>query len=262
MVDSKILCDIALSAGREILNIYSSFDYEVQLKSDHSPVTLADLTSNNSIEEQLKKEYSDIPIISEENLIYSWEQRQSWDKCFIVDPLDGTKEFIKKNGEFTVNIAYIENGLPVEGIIYAPVTDRLYYSYKGKAFKRVEGVESKLPLAKSSDEFIVVESRSHKNKQTTDYFKLLKKKYPNLKLTTIGSSLKFCLIAEGSAAIYPRLGKIMEWDVAAAHALIKACGGDIVDFHTKESLTYNKEDLYCPWFIASLLNADDVFGSE
>lgn len=236
---------IAKEAGRAILEVYKK-DFDVNYKQDNSPLTEADLKANEIICTNLKKLYPDIPIISEENKNIPYEERKGWRYFWLIDPLDGTKEFVRKNGEFTVNIALIEKDTPVLGVVYAPVLDTIYYAKKAKgAYKN----DQKLPLLQEHKTYKIVMSKSHLNEETKEFVDSLKTDKPK-EAVSIGSSLKLCLIAEGSADIYPRLGKTMEWDTAAAHAIALQSGKKVVRFDDKKPLVYNKESLLNPWFIA------------
>ena len=260
--------NIALQAGREIMRIYQ-MDFSVQYKSDNSPLTDADMRSNAIIIDGLRKLDKQYPILSEEAKFAAYAERKNWKNFWLVDPIDGTKEVIKKNGEFTVNIALIEEKLPVLGVVYAPALDTLYYGMKGfGAFRKTGGRLEKLPTEKNdpltSKTIKVAVSRSHMNKETSDFIDRLSRNYPDCRIETIskGSSLKLCMVAEGSADIYPRIAPTMEWDTAAAHGVVKASGKGTykldsftVDediFHKEisaESLIYNKADLLNPFFI-------------
>ena len=244
-IDIQDINKIAKEAGRAILEVYKK-DFDVNYKQDNSPLTEADLKANEIICTNLKKLYPDIPIISEENKNIPYEERKGWRYFWLIDPLDGTKEFVRKNGEFTVNIALIEKDTPVLGVVYAPVLDTIYYAKKAKgAYKN----DQKLPLLQEHKTYKIVMSKSHLNEETKEFVDSLKTDKPK-EAVSIGSSLKLCLIAEGSADIYPRLGKTMEWDTAAAHAIILQSGKKVVRFDDKKPLVYNKESLLNPWFIA------------
>ncbi|MFD2727394.1 3'(2'),5'-bisphosphate nucleotidase CysQ [Hyunsoonleella rubra] len=249
----------AIGAGAEIMDTYHT-DVDVYLKSDNSPLTIADQKANQFIDGVLKS--TGLPIISEENKQDAFEVRQTWDTCWIVDPLDGTKEFIKRNGEFTVNIALIQHGKPVLGVIYVPVAKILYYAIvsEGKAFKCIlkqhmfakELFENSTEIlrAKNSDpEIKVVGSRSHQNEATLNYISALESKGHKIQLVSKGSSLKFCIVAEGLASIYPRFAPTMEWDTAAGHAICNAVGVSVSQVDSQEELQYNKADLLNPYFI-------------
>ncbi|MEJ2637475.1 MAG: 3'(2'),5'-bisphosphate nucleotidase CysQ [Calditrichia bacterium] len=245
MID--ILIDIAREAGRRILAIYESGNFGIEIKTDQSPLTLADKASNEYIVEQLKAYFPQIPVLSEETKMVPFDTRKSWDRFWLVDPLDGTKEFIKRNGEFTVNIALIENNLPKLGVIYSPVPDILYYNlYDGPAYKADSSGPAKPIRVKNGDSgrLIAVQSRSHSSEKEQDLYR----KLDIHSSTSIGSSLKLCLIAEGRADIYYRSGPTMEWDTAAGHAILTAAGGAIYN----NSLSYNKPELLNGEFIATV----------
>lgn len=258
-LDIAILASI--EAGEKIMEIYNS-DFSYELKSDQSPLTIADRRSNDVINKYLLK--TDIPILSEENDHIEYDQRKDWDKCWIVDPLDGTKEFIKRNDEFTVNIALIQDGKPVLGVIYVPVKKKLYFAdaKKKKAYSMIVDKEKGISIdkihsnailiqreAKANKEIKVVGSRSHMNSKTEAYINLLKKEGKEIEVISKGSSLKFCLVAEGIADIYPRFAPTMEWDTAAAHAICNSCGISVTSKESNNELIYNKENLLNPEFI-------------
>jgi 3'(2'), 5'-bisphosphate nucleotidase len=250
--------DIAYKAGDIIMSIYSK-DFDVEYKDDSSPLTIADIKSNEIICENLKQLYPQIPILSEENKEIKFQDRKDWKYYWCIDPIDGTKEFVSKNGEFTVNIALIENNIPVLGVVYAPVIDKMYSAKKGKgAFLN----KKQLPLD-SSAFFSVVASRSHSGGITGEFIESLKVKYKDLTLKSMGSSLKICMIAENIANIYPRIAPTMEWDTAAAHAIILEVGKNIYQYDENiqpldylnedksvlNQLEYNKENLLNPSFV-------------
>ena len=232
--------DLAKRAGSEILKIYNQ-DFGVSFKGDNSPLTQADLIANKIICEALEKKYPNIPIISEENEKVDYEIRKNWDCFWCIDPLDGTKEFVKRNGEFTVNIALLHKNIPVLGVVYAPVLDELYSAKKGEgAYKN----HIKLPLhVKPHETKIAVTSHSH--------IKFNIKQFLGEKYDWIykGSSLKFCMVAEGSADIYPRFTPSSEWDSAAADAILRECGKFVYDFETQKPLQYNKKTFLNSSFI-------------
>jgi 3'(2'), 5'-bisphosphate nucleotidase len=238
---------IAKQAGKEILKVYSK-DFSVEYKDDNSPLTEADKKSNEIINRGLSKLYPKIPVLSEENREIDYDERKNWEYFWLVDPLDGTKEFIKKNGEFTINIALIHKNKPVLGIVYIPVKDIIYYADENGSFKqeKTKGLIKLQPKEKNHEKLVVVASRSHFNKETKDFIESLGKEY---ELINAGSSLKLCLVAEGKADIYPRLGSTMEWDTAAAHAVVNGAGKKVFVYNKYEELIYNKEDLLNPWFI-------------
>ncbi len=234
---------VAVEAGEKILEIYRSFtDFSsiTELKEDESPLTLADKASHQIIAQRLLLLYPDIPLLSEEGKHTHYEIRKNWELFWLVDPLDGTKEFIKRNGEFTVNIALIQNNIPVIGVIYAPVTEELFFgwqhkgAYKQKPGQRVVSIE----VSRKKEQLIAVGSRSHADAAEKDVLQ----PYNVSSTISIGSSLKFCLIAEGKADIYYRHGPTMEWDTAAGQALVQAAGGKVTDAHGN-IFTYNKSTL-------------------
>ena len=242
----EMAIEAAISGGEEIMKIYDQ-DFEVFTKEDNTPLTIADKNANEVIENKLKK--TEIPSWSEEGKHADYEERKNWEQLWIVDPLDGTKEFVKRNGEFTVNIALVENGIPIMGVIYVPVKKWLYYSSSLGAFKKVNGKVDQLPITLKSDKMIVVGSRSHLSKETADYFELLKIKHGDIEIISMGSSLKICLVAEGKADIYPRFAPTMEWDTAAGHAIINSAGKNIIDYNTNKEMAYNRKNLRNNWFI-------------
>ncbi len=238
----------AIEAGKEILKIYQSGDFSIEAKSDNSPLTIADKNAHQVIVSYLNE--TNIPVLSEEGRNVPFEERSKWDYFWMVDPLDGTKEFIKRNGEFTVNIALINNGEAVLGVIYLPVLEELFWGVKDKgAFQEKEGVISSLNTTKKSLEesgIRVVASRSHMSDETRKYIDQL----DCVDIVSKGSSLKFMLIASGEADIYPRFAPTMEWDTAAAHAIVTEAGGQVVLEDGVTPLSYNKENLLNPSFIA------------
>ena len=250
----------SLNAGKEILEVYNSHDFEIQIKSDNSPLTIADQRAHQAIVSVLDN--LGIPVLSEEGEHLAYDIRKNWDYCWIVDPLDGTKEFIKRNDEFTVNVALIENKIPVTGVIYVPVYKQLYFSDKELGAYRVDNIvdwsgdleqlleqSKKLPLSQNRNSIRVVGSRSHMNQETKDFIAKLQKDNDEVELISKGSSLKLCMIAEGEAEVYPRYAPTMEWDIAAGHALVSASGGQVLHLNSNEEISYNKADLLNPWFI-------------
>ena len=249
----------ALEAGKEILKIYQSEDFEINLKSDDSPLTKADLVSHEVIESYLKT--TNIPILSEEGKDILYDERKEWNHLWIVDPIDGTKEFIKRNGEFTVNIALIENKKPVLGVIFVPAKGELYFSTIDMgAFKATVNLDlfdvvtliekaSKIPFKRDNKTFTIVASRSHMSPETEDYVQQMKDKYGQVNLISKGSSLKLCMVAEGQADCYPRFAPTMEWDTAAGQALCEHAGFKVIDWNTKENMLYNKKELLNNWFL-------------
>ncbi|MCF6093260.1 3'(2'),5'-bisphosphate nucleotidase CysQ [Microaerobacter geothermalis] len=251
-IDIQKVIEIAKEAGQEILKIYHT-DFSVQKKEDDSPLTAADQASHQVISKELSALYPDIPILSEEGKDILYKERINWKRFWLVDPLDGTKEFINRNGEFTVNIALIENGYPVLGVIYVPEFDILYYGTQQDGALKINqnGDVEKLKVKQvESDSFTIVESRSHPSKELEEWMKEIKKKYGNIERVKRGSSLKFCAVAEGLADLYPRLGPTMEWDTAAGQAIVEAAGGCVVTLEGKR-LSYNKESLKNGGFLVS-----------
>ena len=217
VVDIEQIIAVAVEAGEAIMKVYSR-EFTVEMKEDKSPLTEADREAHHIIAEALAKLTPEIPVLSEEGRAMAYEERKGWETLWVVDPLDGTKEFIKKNGEFTVNIALVERGVPVLGVVYAPALERCYFADGNGAFRREKGNTVRLPAEGTERPFTVVASRSHRSPETDELIEGLKGEHPELELTSIGSSLKLCLVAEGSADVYPRLAPTMEWDTAAARA--------------------------------------------
>lgn len=252
----------SLQAGAEILSIYTT-TFTVLTKEDHSPLTQADKNANTVINALLAP--TNIPIISEENTQTNFTTRKTWERCWMVDPLDGTKEFVKKNGAFTVNIALIEKGVPVMGVIYVPVTKTIYYTYKGNAYrysllknkqilsaKILNNAQQIQPSQPHDGVYKVVVSRSHLNEKTSQYIKHMQEAGKAVEIIPVGSSVKFCYLAEGTAHLYPRFAPTMEWDTAAGQAICNAVGIQVLNPATNTPLSYNKENLYNPNFIASI----------
>ncbi|HIA35722.1 MAG TPA: 3'(2'),5'-bisphosphate nucleotidase [Flavobacteriales bacterium] len=252
----------ALEASEEILEVYGMDDFQVEVKEDKSPLTIADKRSNARIEQHLIK--TGIPILSEEGEKKSFNERKEWETLWVVDPLDGTKEFVKRNGEFTVNIALVHNNRPVLGVIYVPIKETLYFAaenygaYKlniNSGGKEVSGIESlvakatKLPSVMDKEEFVVVGSRSHMSVETHEFINKLKKSHDRIKLVSAGSALKLCMVAEGVADIYPRFAPTMEWDIASGHAIANEAGKRVVVHSSGNELEYNRENLVNPWFV-------------
>ncbi len=247
-------------AGRCILSVYGRDDFGVETKGDNSPLTKADRGAHELIVRELQA--SGLPVLSEEGRDIPYKERHAWKRFWLVDPLDGTKEFISRNGEFTVNIALVEDGRPVLGVVFVPVTDELYFGTIDKGSYYVNGFNSmpgsmmqvlegahKLPLAAADRPYRVVGSRSHMNELTVEFIGSLKNEYPDLDIVQRGSALKICMVAAGEADIYPRFGPTMEWDTAAGQAVVTAAGKSMVDAETGDELIYNKEDLKNPYFI-------------
>ncbi len=256
-IDVKKIISIAEKAGKEIMEIYSTDDFAVVDKSDNSPLTKADKASNAVIVAALKEQFPEIPIISEENKLLGYAERKNWKYFWLVDPLDGTKEFIKKNGEFTVNIALVRDGKPVLGVVGIPARNEMYYAVEGNgAFKiNADGTEIKLQVtAPKENEIALIGSRSHPSPEFDAYLKEMESKYATVHFVPAGSSLKFCLVAEGKADVYPRLGPTMEWDTAAGHALVLEAGARVKIYGDDRDLQYNKENLLNPFFIVESAN--------
>ena len=237
---------VALEAGDAIMEIYNK-DFSIEYKDDKSPLTQADLKSNEIICNKLQELYPNIPIISEENKQTEYKIRKNWEYYWCIDPIDGTKEFIKKNDEFTVNIALIHNNTPVLGVVYAPAIHEMYSAKKGEgAFLNGQ----KLPLRTNENmaqKLYVVASKSHLSQETQAFIDALDTK--EIEQVSRGSSLKLCMVASGEADIYPRLAPTMEWDTAAADAVVRETGKMTRQFEGDEPVVYNKENLLNPWFI-------------
>lgn len=242
---------LALEAGAIIMQVYGEDDFGVELKDDESPVTKADEAADAHISAGLREAFPDVALVTEEQ---SASHATQFDTFLIVDPLDGTKEFIKRRGDFTVNIAFVENGVPVRGVVYAPAKERLFYtradgqSVEEQGAKlREKGVIATMAVATPDPSALrVVASKSHRDQATDDYIG----KYQTADMKSAGSSLKFCLVATGEADLYPRLGRTMEWDTAAGHAVLTGAGGQVVRFDDHTPLVYGKDDYANPFFIA------------
>lgn len=238
----KDVVDIAIEAGKAILAIYNdpNSDFGIEIKTDDSPLTVADQASNKVIVEALKKQFPSIPILSEEEKHADFNERKDWRKFWCVDPLDGTKEFIKRNGEFTVNIALIEDGIPILGVIYVPVKDVLYYGSNEGAYKKENGVVHPIKVRVPNGKIVAVRSKSHPSEEE----EVVLKAHNVTDEMSVGSSLKFCMVAEGKADIYYRHGPTMEWDTAAGQAIVIAAGGNVYQgSSTDQVFKYNKENL-------------------
>lgn len=265
MPNTEIVSEIrrlSILAGREIMNIYEGDDFDVKLKSDDSPVTAADEAADKLIFAGLRAAFPDIAIVTEEQ---SDSHSISADRFFIVDPLDGTKEFVHRRGDFTVNIALIENGVPVLGVVYAPARQRLFYTQAdGQTVEELGVFDPEVtgeikPITVSAPDntsLTVVASKSHRDQATDDYIN----NYKVDAFQSAGSSLKFCLVAAGEADLYPRLGRTMEWDTAAGHAVLLGAGGDVIRFDDHTVLTYGKPIYENPFFIAYAPGVDLVRG--
>ncbi|QGY42252.1 3'(2'),5'-bisphosphate nucleotidase CysQ [Maribellus comscasis] len=257
----EVALKAAVKAGEKILEIYNdpNSDFSVEKKADNSPLTIADKISHTTIQHFLSD--TEFPVLSEEGRSIEYPERKDWQNFWIVDPLDGTKEFIKKNGEFTVNIALAKNGKPVLGVIYVPVSKTLYFGNIGLGaficenvsgeitFDSVLRKSEKLPKPKTTEKYFVVGSRSHMSPETEEYIDALKQKHAEIDIISKGSSLKICMVAEGIADEYPRFGPTMEWDTAAGHAIANAAGKKLWLTDLSEELAYNKENLLNPYFI-------------
>lgn len=257
----------SFEAGKEILNVYNTA-FEVEYKEDATPVTLADRKASEKIEELLKE--TGIVVLSEEGEHFIYENRKSLELLWIVDPLDGTKEFVKRNGEFTVNIALIENNKPVLGVIYSPVFHDLYFAAKGLGTFKInrhdfmaimEGVNKlpfeallkharQLPIQNYPEVYTLVASRSHLSKETYAYIEEKKLQHSEVNIVNTGSSIKMCWVAEGLANEYPRFGPTMEWDTAAGQAILENAGCELIDFTTNLPMVYNRPELKNNWFTA------------
>lgn len=261
----------ALAAGRAIMDIYENpdIDFSIELKADNSPLTIADKKSNETISSFLSE--LDIPVLSEEGKHLPFAEREEWKKLWIVDPLDGTKEFIKRNGEFTVNIALVEDGSPVVGVIYVPVQKILYWGIAGTGAGKIDNIDDtaefdsldslkgmslSLPLDEKREKYVVVASRSHMSEETIMFIDRLKGRYGDMELVSKGSSLKICLVAEGSADVYPRFAPTMEWDTAAGHAIARGAGYEMWNTDFSAPLRYNKKELINPWFVVAKTKID------
>lgn len=248
-IELELALDAAVKAGENIMEVYNSTEsINYEKKADDSPLTVADKKSHNTIIDFLKE--TNINIISEESKSIDYDERKNWEEYWLIDPLDGTKEFIKKNGEFTVNIALIKNNKPHLGVVYCPVKKILYWNdHEKKVFKR-EGEDQieltkRVPVNENEEGLRVVVSRSHMSEETSDYVN----KLTNPELISCGSSLKFLYIADNKADIYPRFGPTMEWDTAAAHSILNALDINVINLETGRELSYNKENLLNPYFI-------------
>ena len=253
-----IAAQAALKGGVEILEVYNNEETQVEVKGDDSPLTQADTRAHMAIMKLL--ESTGVPVLSEEGKHLPFEQRSSWDQLWIVDPLDGTKEFIKRNGEFTVNIALVENGAPVMGVVYVPVTGELYVGVGAYGALKLTieansiitgqdlGKGAQLPI-KVDRPFTAVGSRSHMNEETEEFLKGYREEHGEVAILSKGSSLKMCMVAEGLADVYPRFAPTMEWDTAAGQAVVEAAGFKMVEKESRTPLRYNKEDLLNPHFI-------------
>lgn len=249
--------EAAITGGIEIMRIYKNEDFKIEYKEDHSPVTIADKLSSKKITALLNK--TNIPVLSEEENIPEYAIRKKYTDLWVVDPLDGTKEFIKRNGEFCVNVGLVHQGVPVLGVIYIPVTNELFYGGKDIGAFKIENVTSfsqniqtkaiKLPNTINKDFIVVSASRSHSDPESIAFFNKLKQSAEKVKFLEVGSAIKFCRVAEGLVDYYPRFNPCMEWDTAAGHALVQGMGKDVLTTENNTPLVYNKADLYSPFFI-------------
>ena len=251
-IDIDHLIATAREAGAAILEVYAT-DFEVEHKSDTSPLTEADLRANRVITARLSERYPEIPILSEESEHDAYEQRKDWNCIWLVDPLDGTKEFVKRNGQFTVNIALIDNGRPRAGVVYAPALDLLYWGEVGRgAFKKEAGgapVALSAPAEAPRDRLVIAGSLSHPTPEMDAFLDEQRAIYKEVEFVAMGSSLKLCMVADGRADVYPRFGPTMEWDTAAAHAVVNAAGRKVLRHGSGDELRYNKPDLHNEWFL-------------
>lgn len=252
MVEISEIIAIARAAGQAILTVYNAQKDAQQLeyKSDSSPLTLADKSSHKLIAERLQKLYPDIPMLSEEGKDTAYEVRKNWQTYWLIDPLDGTKEFIKRNGEFTVNIALIKDNYPVLGVVHVPVSGLTYYAQQGGGAWLLTQEDGPQPIRAAAFEATdkqlkIVASRSHLSPETEAFIG----QFAAPELLSMGSSLKFMLVAEGRAQLYPRLAPTMEWDTAAAQIVVEEAGGKVVGFEGGGRLAYNKENLLNPFFV-------------
>lgn len=259
--DYSIAILAALEAGRAILEVYGTDNFGIEVKTDQSPLTIADRRAHDIIVDHLGE--TALPVLSEEGGHTPYPERSTWNRFWLVDPLDGTKEFINRNDEFTVNIALVEEGKAMFGVVFAPVINELYMGIPGRGAYRCRKEKNftqpldyllqfadPLPL-KDPDEkrFRVVASRSHYNEETRRFVESIDSGGREISLVNKGSSLKICMVAAGEADIYPRLGPTMEWDTAAAHAVVKASGKNVYRVDTGEELHYNKQNLLNPYFV-------------
>lgn len=259
--ETQLALQTALEAGELILECYGMEDMQTEYKSDNSPLTVADRKSNDHIVTKLAG--TGLPVLSEEGQPVPYEERKAWPAFWMVDPLDGTREFLARNGEFTLNIALIRDGHPVLGVVYAPAKEQLYFASVEEGAFLVEGARGmtgspelladaarRLPFSSNPDSFRIVASRSHMDEKTLSYLERLRQNNPDLDVLRCGSSLKFCMVASGEVHSYPRFSPTMEWDTAAGHAILNAAGKTLIDTVSQRELVYNKENLHNPGFIA------------
>ena len=261
-----LILKAAVEAGKEILKVYNRDDFNVSFKEDASPLTDADVNSHNVIMRYLKQ--TGIPVLSEEGASIQYEERKDWKRLWIVDPLDGTKEFVKRGGDFTVNIALVENNHTTMGVVFAPWLGHLYWGSEQGAFfadlgngweakddmsyeKYAVSIPEQLP-----ETFTVVASKSHLSEDTKQFVERVREKVGGIEFSSIGSSLKMCLVAAGKAHLYPRLGPTMEWDTAAGQAVVEAAGGVLIDLSTNERMRYNRKELLNNYFLVAASGVD------
>ncbi|PTL37917.1 3'(2'),5'-bisphosphate nucleotidase CysQ [Alkalicoccus saliphilus] len=269
----KKLLPICLEAGEEIMRLYNTH-VSTSFKEDDSPVTEADTKANRIIAAGLEQLDSSIPILSEEGQHIPVDERKAWSRFWLVDPLDGTKEFLKKNDEFTVNIALIEGDYPTAGIIYAPALDECWFAFEGNAYKLEQASAYQggaidtileraipLPMAETWETVRIAASRSHLSAETETFISQ-KEKFHTVDFVSRGSSLKFCLTAEGKADYYPRYAPTMEWDTAAGQAIVEAAGGRVETYAAEKRMNYNKESLINDWFLVTAKSAEEKTGKQ
>ncbi|MBM7071971.1 3'(2'),5'-bisphosphate nucleotidase CysQ [Shewanella sp. 202IG2-18] len=252
----KQVCEIAVDAGNAIMAYYQHDDVAISIKTDETPVTAADLAAHRVIVEGLNKLPFRFPVLSEESELIAWDERKDWEQYWLIDPLDGTKEFINKNGEFTVNIALIHHGKPIAGVVYAPALKRCFYGIETLgAWCDENGETVALPDSNlSPSKLTIVGSRSHQSPEMSGYLM----QFNDYEVASVGSSLKFCLLASGEAQLYPRLGPTSEWDTAAGQAVLIAAGGSVTLLNSSEPLLYNqKKNILNPLFLARSKNCSE-----
>jgi 3'(2'), 5'-bisphosphate nucleotidase len=245
---------IAREAGQAVMEVYSR-DFSVEYKSDNSPLTLADQRANEIIAHGLRRLSTEIPIISEEAPLAAYEERCQWEYFWLVDPLDGTKEFVSRTDEFTINIALVRSQEPVLGVVYAPALGVLYYAVKDHGSFKIDATGTTRRLDANrlppGNELVVIGSRSHHSQAMDEFIERQRRQYAHVRFVPAGSALKFCLVAEGQAHVYPRLAPTREWDTAAAHVVATESNRRVLQYDTGEALTYNKPDLLNPWLICN-----------
>ena len=252
-LDIDYLVATAREAGAAIMEVYDT-DFDVTRKDDASPLTVADLRAHQVITARLNEKYPGTPVLSEENTEQaSYDVRKHWTEFWLVDPLDGTKEFIKRNGQFTVNIALIAGSRPVAGVVYAPALGLTYSARPGQAAVKEENSGQPVTLQPSDDvpkdRLVIAGSLSHPTPEMDAFLEEQRSKFSQVDFVAMGSSLKICMVADGRADIYPRFGPTMEWDTAAAHAVANAAGRAVLRYGSDEELRYNKPDLHNEWFV-------------